>query len=250
MKALVHGVPETAAVWTPLVRALAERGVDDVVTLSPPGFGAPAPDGWVGTPAAYVDWLAAEVVRLDGPVDLLGHDWGSGHVAGLVAARPELVRSWAIDVAGLLHPDYVWHDAAQLWQTPEVGEQVIEATVSRSVADRTAGYVGLGMDEVTAAALAEAIDATMGRCILDLYRGAVQPYMADLGRSLVAGPRLPSLVLNAVEDPYVSAALGAEIASSLGSTLVALEGQSHWWMLSDPGPAADALVEFWQGLDR
>lgn len=36
----VHGNPETDAVWTPL---LAELGRDDVVRLSPPGFGAPLP---------------------------------------------------------------------------------------------------------------------------------------------------------------------------------------------------------------
>ncbi len=38
---LVHGNPETDAIWGPLVDAL---GRDDVVRLSPPGFGAPLPD--------------------------------------------------------------------------------------------------------------------------------------------------------------------------------------------------------------
>ena len=39
----VHGNPETAAVWGPL---LDELGRSDVVLLSPPGFGAPLPDGF------------------------------------------------------------------------------------------------------------------------------------------------------------------------------------------------------------
>ena len=43
---LVHGNPETDAVWGPLVRELRR---DDVVLLSPPGFGAPAPQGWGAT---------------------------------------------------------------------------------------------------------------------------------------------------------------------------------------------------------
>jgi pimeloyl-ACP methyl ester carboxylesterase len=38
---LVHGNPETDAIWGPLVDAL---GRDDVVLLSPPGFGAPLPE--------------------------------------------------------------------------------------------------------------------------------------------------------------------------------------------------------------
>src|SRR4051812_918382 len=40
---LVHGVPETDAVWRPLRDAL---GRDDVMSLSPPGFGAPVPGGF------------------------------------------------------------------------------------------------------------------------------------------------------------------------------------------------------------
>ena len=35
---LVHGDPENAAVWGPL---LGELQRDDVITLSPPGFGVP-----------------------------------------------------------------------------------------------------------------------------------------------------------------------------------------------------------------
>ena len=42
--AFVHGVPETTAIWQPLVAALAARGAEDVTLLSPPGFGAPGLD--------------------------------------------------------------------------------------------------------------------------------------------------------------------------------------------------------------
>src|SRR5580700_5450136 len=38
---LVHGNPETDAIWGPLVDVL---GHEDVVRLSPPGFGSPLPD--------------------------------------------------------------------------------------------------------------------------------------------------------------------------------------------------------------
>jgi pimeloyl-ACP methyl ester carboxylesterase len=248
-KALVHGNPETSAIWRPLIAALAERGIDDVVLLSPPGFGSPVPDGFEATPHAYVEWLAEEVRAVGTPVDLLGHDWGAGHVAGLAAAHPELVRSWAIDIPGLLHPDYTWHDAAQAWQTPELGEQVIAMMTSMPMSDRTATYVGLGLDEATADELAAALDDDMGRCILTLYRGAVPPYLSDLADRLAAGPQLPSLFLNALDDPYVPAALGPAVAERLGASLVELTGQSHWWMLDDPAPAAAALADFWRQLD-
>ena len=68
----------------------------------------------------YRDWLVAELERLraDGvsDIDLLGHDWGGGHVMRIAMERPDLIRSWCTDVIGLFHPDYEWHDAAQLWQ--------------------------------------------------------------------------------------------------------------------------------------
>ena len=117
-KVFVHGNPETSAIWKPLVAALSERGVNDVVLLSPPGFGAPVPHDWTATVSEYRNWLVGELEKIGGEIDLVGHDWGAGHVFSVLAHRPELVRSWATDCVGLLHPDYVWHDAALGWQTP------------------------------------------------------------------------------------------------------------------------------------
>ena len=82
---LVHGVPETAEVWDPLRGELAR---DDVVALRLPGFGCPWPDGFGATKEEYAAWLVAEVAALDGPVDLVGHDWGGGLVNRLVSTRP------------------------------------------------------------------------------------------------------------------------------------------------------------------
>ncbi len=71
----VHGNPETPAIWGPL---LAELQHPDVVTLSPPGFGAPVAEGFGATADEYVAWLASELEKQAGPVDLVGHDWGAG----------------------------------------------------------------------------------------------------------------------------------------------------------------------------
>ncbi len=78
----------------------------------------------------YRDWLEHELAQIDDPVDLVGHDWGGGHVVNAVMHRPELVRSWASDAVGLFDTGYVWHDLAQVWQTPP---QLREAL--RSAAD-------------------------------------------------------------------------------------------------------------------
>ncbi len=94
-RVFVHGNPETSALWRPLFGELASRGVDDLHAISPPGFGAPLPEGFAPTQIGYRDWLIGKLEAFGGDVDLVGHDWGAGHVFGVLAERPDLLRSWA-----------------------------------------------------------------------------------------------------------------------------------------------------------
>ena len=130
---LVHGNPETEAVWDDLVPHLSNH---DVVRLSPPGFGSAIPSGFDCSTDAYRDWLAVELGKLAQPIDLVGHDWGGGHVVRIAMDRPDLIRSWASDILGGFDPDYVWHDMAQAWQTAEIGEQAVAQMASMPVAAR------------------------------------------------------------------------------------------------------------------
>ena len=129
-KVFVHGNPECSAVWISSSRN-SPIGRSTMLSGFHLRFGAPVPDGFEATMAGYHAWLVAELEAIDGPIDLVGHDWGTGHVAGIAADRPDLIRSFAMDCGGLVHPDYVWHDMAQAWQTPEVGEQVVAAMTER-----------------------------------------------------------------------------------------------------------------------
>jgi pimeloyl-ACP methyl ester carboxylesterase len=245
---LVHGNPETSAIWGPLITALAARGTSEVVALSPPGFGAPVPDGFDPTMDAYADWLVDELeaIRTAGSeIDLLGHDWGAGHVYGALARRPDLVRTWTADIAGVLHTDYVWHDMAQAWQTPGMGEDVVAGLTSSSLADRTALFVGLGLPDDIASELAAALDDEMGRCILRLYRTGAQPAVGQLGDRLAETELPPGLVIDAELDEYIPTELSKEVAQRLGSEVLSLDGRGHWWMVSDIDPVADSLVAFW-----
>jgi pimeloyl-ACP methyl ester carboxylesterase len=245
MKAFVHGNPETSVVWSQLVAELGRRGVDDIVLLSPPGFGAPLPEGFGATRQEYRDWLITELESLGAPVDLVGHDWGAGHVFAVAAARPDLLRSWAADCGGLLHPDYVWHAAAQSWQTPGEGEQSVAGLIALDAAQLEAL---VGVPPRLAADMAEHIDADMGRAILALYRSAAQPALRQLGDELAAADRRPGLLLDATADPYVPSALVPEVAERIGAQVLTLDGLGHWWMFQEPGLAADGLVRFWSQL--
>jgi pimeloyl-ACP methyl ester carboxylesterase len=245
----VHGNPETDAIWGRLVDAL---GRTDVVLLSPPGFGAPLPDDFPATFLAYRDWLEGELERLqvpDGPIDLVGHDWGGGHVINAVMHRPELVRSWASDILGCFDAEYVWHDLAQVWQTPGAGEEAVDAFMGGTVEDRAAQWVEFGMPTDVAASVATAQGPEMGRAILALYRSAAQPATAEAGRDLEKAAARPGLAILATEDSYVgSEAIRRRAAERAGARIEVLDGLGHWWMLEDPAHGAAVLNGFWDSL--
>ena len=244
---LVHGNPETEAIWNPLVDAL---GRDDVVRVSPPGFGAPLPDDFPATRLAYRDWLEDELAGFKEPVDLVGHNWGGGHVVNTVMHRPELVRSWASDVVGVFDPDYIWHDLAQVWQTPGDGEQLVDTMMGGTVQDRAKPLAAFGVPLDVATSIAAAQGPEMGRAILLLYRSARQPAMAEAGRGLEAAAARPGLSLLATEDHYVgSEKLRRRAADRAGARTEVLDGLGHWWMCQDPARGAAVLTRFWETLD-
>jgi pimeloyl-ACP methyl ester carboxylesterase len=243
---LVHGNPETEAIWDELRTHL---GREDVIALSPPGFGAPVPDGFEATSDGYLAWLIEELEAIDGPIDVVGHDWGGGHVMRLAMERPDLIRSWSMDIAGCFDPEYVWHDAAQGWQTPDVGEDAVAGMAGAPVEARTAQFEGLGMSPAVAKNVAEAVDETMGRCILSLYRSAAQPALAEIGKELGKAKAKPGLVIIATEDHYTGGeVLARRSAERAGATVAMLEGRGHWWMCEDPKQGAEMLNGFLAGI--
>jgi pimeloyl-ACP methyl ester carboxylesterase len=238
----VHGNPETEAIWDDLVPHL--RG-GDVVRLSPPGFGAPIPAGFDCSMDAYRDWLAGELRKLPQPIDLIGHDWGGGHVMRIAMEHPELIRSWATDILGIFDPDYVWHDMAQVWQKPNVGEQAIAQMTAMPTADRAARYVSLGVTAPIAAKVTAAMNAEMGRAILALYRSAAQPAIRNLGDGLSRAAAKPGLALIATEDHYCGGEpLARRAAERAGAKVAVLHGVGHWWMCQQPKQGADAINAF------
>lgn len=247
---LVHGNPETAAVWTPLVEELERLDrAREVVRLSPPGFGAPVPDGFAATVEAYREWLVGELdalVERVGPVDVVGHDWGGGHVVNVAMTRPELLRSWCSDVVGVFDEGYVWHHLAQAWQTPGHGEAAVAKLARLSVAQRAERLVAGGMDAAVADRVASGYTDEMGECILRLYRSAAQPAMARLGAGLEQAAARPGLALQPSEDHMVGTDEQRRRAAGRAVARVeVLDGLGHWWMTRDPARGAAVLERFW-----
>ncbi|MCV7015239.1 alpha/beta fold hydrolase [Mycolicibacterium madagascariense] len=243
---LVHGVPETSLVWDELVAALCEGGVVAPIRLSPPGFGVPIPQGFEPTREGYVRWLIDELESLGEPVRLVGHDWGGLHVVGVAMTRPDLIESWVSDVVGIFDPGYRWHPLARRWQRPGAGEQALSALVSMSDDERIAYLCGQGMPRHLAGRLECAIDATMSRCILSLYRSAIQPAMAEAAGSLPAAAARPGLAIHPTED-HNSGTREDVVRSArrAGARVAELPGLGHWWFAQEPRRAATALHHFW-----
>ena len=113
---------------------------------------------------------------------------------------------------------------------------------------REAQFRKLGIGSA-ARAVAEVVNADMVRCILALYRSAVQPAMRNWGAQLEQAAARPGLVIAAANDSYVGGIERAQRAAARAQArCVVLEGRGHWWMCEDPAGSARVLDEFFATL--
>ena len=181
--------------------------------------------------------LSRRVTRLGARAGLIGPAFRAYERA--VSLRPEAVRSWVVGGAPL-DPDYEWHPAARAFQTPGMGERVMESMTPAALQQ---ALVAAGVPDADAAEAGRHVDPTMKRCILALYRSAVHvgtEWTDDLRRVTA-----PGLVLWGERDPYAAPRFGARLAERTGARFVSLPGCSHWWQLERPDDVADELRRFW-----
>lgn len=239
---LVHGVPETAAVWDGVVARLD----GDVRALSLPGFGTAAPAGFDRTMDAYLSWLLDEIAAVGGPVDLVGHDWGGILAARVATLSPAGLRSWATDAPGALSPRFEWHDTAKVWITPGAGEEFFDMMLGdREGSAELLGAFGLSIEP--AREMVGRIDSEMVTSILALYRSSD----GRLGTEWTAnGPTAtPGLVIASADDPLLGVDVARRMATELGAQVAVLEGGGHFWPIEAAEGAAAALREFWASID-
>ncbi|HEV7757353.1 MAG TPA: alpha/beta hydrolase, partial [Acidimicrobiales bacterium] len=195
MIVFVHGVPETAAVWDGVRQAIGQESV----AVALPGFGTPRPQGFGATKDEYADWLLGQLDGIDEPIDLVGHDWGAGFVLRVATAHGDRVRSWVADCGSLAHPDYEWHDFAKVWQTPGEGEAFVAAQTAQTPEEQAPVFEAMGIPHDRAIEMSAASDATMGACILDLYRSATPNIHAAWGP--FSPTSAPGMIVHATDDP-------------------------------------------------
>ena len=63
--------------------------------------------------------------RVDGPVDVVGHDLGALLTMRVASAFAVRLRSWIVDVADIFHPRFVWPERVRQLQAQGVGEEIL-----------------------------------------------------------------------------------------------------------------------------
>jgi pimeloyl-ACP methyl ester carboxylesterase len=243
----VHGLPETSEIWDPL-REVLDR---ESVAVSLPGFGVPRPDGFSGTKDAYAEWLAEQLRAAEPPVDVVGHDIGALLTMRVASGMDVPLRSWAVDVANIFHPRYVWPERMQQLQTPGIGEEMLRRGREADSNDREAmvsRWVGRGVPRDLARRIGSAHDEVMSQSILDFYRSAVPNVVAGWWEDISVPTRSRGLVL-LLPDPPEDEAMSLEVAEHLGAETARLDGLNHCWMAEAPERVAEVLEGFWVSLE-
>lgn len=241
LKLFLHGVPDTPAMWGPL---LSELALPPEAYRAPamPGFVSPAPAAFSSTKDAYVDWFVAALEQAhteDGPVDLVGHDWGAILVVRAASLRPDLVRSWCVANA-LPHPDYRWHRMAKIWQTPLLGELAMFATRKEALCK---GLHAAGLPADLASTEASHWSPSMKRAILKLYRSA-----RTVGTEWWDDTAdLPSkgMVFWGADDPYVPSWVAETFCDRTGAALEMQSETGHWSIVERADVLAGLLKTHW-----
>lgn len=255
---LVHGFPDTHAVWDLVADRLALRF--HVVCYDVRGAGAssrPAEREAYRFEHLVADMRAViDAVAPSGPVHLAGHDWGSIQAWEAVSAMPERFASYTsisgpcLDHAahwmraGLRRPSGVGAVARQLlhsWYIGAFQAPVLPELFWRHVLARRWGVLlerteGVPAGHHPAPTLAE--DAAAG---VNLYRANM------LARRRTPGERrttVPTQVVVATGDAFVTPALAAEAARPFAEHLqVRPVHAPHWVPLTQPGEIARLIGE-------
>ena len=246
-KLFIHGVPDSPAIWRPLLAALDLRDTP-VAVPALPGFTAPLPQAFPATKDSYADWAVGQAETLfaaHGPIDIVGHDWGALIAQRVAMLRPDLIRSWAISNA-VIDPAYRGHRLVRIWNTPVLGELFMALSKPAKLA---AGLAAQGMPrDIAEEEAAQWAMKDKRRAILKLYRSAKGlSFEQDWARDIDKLPATGALIWGA-GDPYVELSVAQRFAANTGIPLTVIEGAGHWAIAEQPAEVAAALKAFWSAV--
>lgn len=235
---LLHGNPDTHAVWAPVVERLAAR--HRCITPDLPGFGrSRAPDDFDCSLAAQGAWVAGLLDQLGlDRVHLVVHDVGGAYGLAFASQNPHRLRSLTIFNTNFF-PDYKWHFWARVWRTRVLGE-IAMAIANRPLFVRELRRGSPNMTTEYARAAYAEFGRDARRMVLRWYR-AMDPevYVGWDDKLLAATARTPTQVLWGDRDPFVSPATAERYGAG---SVQHFADHGHWLMIEDPDAAASAIA--------
>lgn len=239
---LLHGNPDSSALWTPLI----ERLASSYRCLAPdlPGFGrSGVPDGFDSSLEAMAAFIEAfrTTVGVDEPLRLVLHDFGGPYGLAWAVRHPEHVAALALTNT-LFFADYRWHLWGRIWRTPILGELSLRFATERLLRwEMRRGSPALS-DEHLRATYRLAKRPHTQRAILQLYRAADPERFTGWEEQMLSlTAQTPTLVLWGLRDPYIP----ARYAHRFGTDRVHLFPHcGHWLPLEAPDAMAEHLLAF------
>lgn len=261
---MLHGFPEYGGAWA----ALAERLSDRFHCIAPDqrGFGQSwAPDD---VSAYTTSALVADMAALigDGPVIVLGHDWGAAVAYGLAMSRPDLVekliimngvhpvpfqRAMATGGAQTAASQYI-HFLRRDGSEEKLAEDGFAKLMALFSAKMDLGWL---TDDLRSEYLREWGRPGKLKTMIHWYRASPLK-IAEVGKPITDLPewpaeklqvRCPHLLVWGVEDtallPEATAGL-EDFAADLAR--VEIEGADHWLHHQKPDEVAKVILE-WLG---
>lgn len=229
-----HGNPTHGEEAIPLLEKIGGPGV----AIDMPGWGRSArPDHFDYTMYGLSAFLERCLEELG--VErrkLVVHDWGGLALIG-AQRRPDLVEKLVVVNAVPLLPGYRWHWVAQLWRRRPLGE-ILNRTTTRSalalLLRQARGDHRSPMPPEFVDLIWDRWDQGTQRALLQLYRHADPPRLAEAGRDL-GRLTCPALVLWGDRDVYLPIRFGRAYADALpNATFEPIKGAGHWPWIDDP----------------